>query len=52
MLTADAPPPRTPLGRWLVENVPRGTNLEAPDRRSNRETPFTRGEGSLGLISD
>ena len=23
--------PRMPLGRWLVENAPRGTNLEIPD---------------------
>ncbi len=30
-----------PLGQWLVENAPRGTNLEIPlDRRSDRETPF------------
>ncbi|MCY3819185.1 MAG: hypothetical protein OXH52_07470 [Gammaproteobacteria bacterium] len=32
--------PREPLGRWLVENVPRGTNLEAPDRSSNRPVPL------------
>ena len=32
--------PRMPLGRWLVENVPRGTNLEVPDRSSNRKIPF------------
>ena len=38
-------PPRKPLGRWLVENVPRGTNLEAPDRRSNRKVPFVVDEG-------
>ena len=32
---------RMPLGRWLVENMPRGTNLVIPrDRRSNREIPF------------
>ena len=32
---------RMPLGQWLVENMPRGTNLEVPrDRRSNRKTPF------------
>lgn len=31
-----------PLGRWLVENTPRGTNLEIPRRReSNRKIPFT-----------
>ena len=34
-----APPPK-PLGQWLIENVPRGTNLEVPDRSSNREIPF------------
>ena len=38
-------PPRKPLGRWLVENVPRGTNLEAPDRSSNRKIPFIGDEG-------
>ena len=32
--------PRKPLGQWLVENVPRGTNLEVPDRGSNRRIPF------------
>ena len=32
--------PRQPLGKWLVENMPRGTNLEVPDRRSNRPIPF------------
>ena len=30
-------PPRKPLGQWLVENTPRGTNLEIPSRR---ETGF------------
>ena len=30
------------LGRWLVENTPRGTNLEIPSRREiGREIPFT-----------
>ena len=34
--------PRKPLGRWLVENMPRGTNLEIPkDRSSKRAIPFT-----------
>ena len=34
-------PPRKPLGQWLVENMPRGTNLEIPSRReSGREIPF------------
>ena len=32
--------PRKPLGQWLIENVPRGTNLEVPDRSSNRKVPF------------
>lgn len=32
--------PRKPLGQWLIENVPRGTNLEAPDRFSRRRIPF------------
>ena len=32
---------QVPLGRWLVENTPRGTDLEIPDRReSNRKIPF------------
>lgn len=25
--------PQMPLGKWLVENTPRGTNLEIPSRR-------------------
>ena len=30
-----------PMGRWLVENMPRGTNLPAPDRREPaRLIPF------------
>ena len=32
--------PRKHLGRWLVENTPRGTNLEVPSRSSNRKIPF------------
>ena len=32
--------PRKPLGQWLVENVPRGTNFELPERSSHRPTPF------------
>ena len=32
--------PRKPLGRWLIENVPRGTNLDVPDRSSHRPIPF------------
>lgn len=34
-------PPKVHLGRWLVDNVPRGLNWEIPrERRSNREIPF------------
>lgn len=36
--------PREPLGRWLVDNVPRGANLDIPgDRGSRREIPFIDG---------
>lgn len=32
---------REPLGRWLVDNIPRGTGLDIPrERGSRRETPF------------
>ncbi len=31
----------TPMGRWLIENMPRGYELELPDRHSSRDTPFT-----------
>ncbi len=34
-------PPRRPMGKWLIENVPCGLNLDIPsDRRSDREIPF------------
>ncbi len=35
-------PPEKHLGQWLVENMPRGANLEIPDRHeeSHREIPF------------
>ena len=34
-------PSRPPLGRWLVDNIPRGANLEIPfGRESRREIPF------------
>ena len=34
-------PPRKPMGQWLVENMPRGTDLEIPRRRDpEREIPF------------
>ena len=37
--------PKIPLGQWLLENVPRGANLELPgDRGSKREIPFTHEE--------
>ncbi len=32
--------PQKPLGQWLVDNMPRGVNFEAPDRGSNRQIPF------------
>ncbi len=37
-----APAQRMPMGRWLVENMPRGTNLENPERegKSRREIPL------------
>ena len=38
-------PQRKPLGQWLVENVPRGANLEIPrDRGSQRKIPFVDGD--------
>ena len=34
-------PSRKPLGQWLIDNMPRGTELEIPNRReSEREIPF------------
>ena len=35
-------PERKPLGRWLIEDMSRGTNLEIPDRggESRRVIPF------------
>ena len=36
--------PRKPLGQWLVDNMPHGTNLDIPaDRTSRREIPFVDG---------
>lgn len=32
--------PEVPMGRWLVENMPRGYELELPSRHSDRGTPF------------
>ena len=36
------PTAQKPLGQWLVENVPRGLELELPDRENEpeREIPF------------
>ena len=40
-LWRDREPPRELLGQWLIENTPRGTDLEVPARRdSGREIPF------------
>ena len=40
-LWRDRAPPRKPLGQWLIENTPRGTDLDVPARRdSGREIPF------------
>lgn len=37
----DRAPEPMPLGKWLVANTPRGTNLEVPSRReSTRKIPF------------
>ena len=34
-------PPKKPMGQWLLENMPRGIELEIPDRREpGREIPF------------
>ena len=45
MVPADAwyakTPPRKPMGQWLIDNMPRGTDLEIPDRHeSGGEIPF------------
>ena len=38
-------PPRKPKGRWLVDNIPRGVNLDVSGRSvSRREIPFVGGE--------
>ncbi len=35
-------PEEMPMGKWLVENMPRGVGLELPDRSDPpRETPFS-----------
>ena len=33
-------PTRMPLGRWLVENMPRGIELEIPDRKKDKDRPI------------
>ena len=41
-LWADRSSPHKPLGQWLVENVPRGLNLEIPrEREPGQKIPFT-----------
>ena len=38
-------PPRKPMGQWLVDNMPRGVNLDVPETRgARRATPFVTGE--------
>ena len=37
---------RKPLGRWLVDNMPRGVTLEIPSRSEpERAVPFSDGDG-------
>ena len=37
--------PQKPMGQWLIDNMPRGGNLDSNfDRSSNREIPFINGE--------
>lgn len=36
---------RKPMGKWLVDNIPRGVNLKIDfDRSSEREIPFQNGD--------
>ncbi len=38
-------PTRKPMGKWLVDNIPRGINLNVDfDRNSDREVLFPNGE--------
>ena len=38
---AQQTPTRKPLGQWIIENLPRGIELEIPSRRERgREIPF------------
>ena len=40
--------PRKPLGQWLIENAPRGVNLEIPGgRESRRQIPFVAAEDEI-----
>ena len=41
--------PRKPLGKWLVENTPRGIELEIPSRHDPyRAIPFSDGDEGSG----
>ncbi len=36
---------RKPMGQWLIDNIPRGVNLDIPSRREpGREVPFNNGD--------
>ena len=38
-------PPRKPIGQWLVDNMPRGVNLDVSGKRvSGRGIPFSTGK--------
>lgn len=51
--TETPPKERLPLGQWLVENMPRGTNLPIPDRRdSRRPIPFIDDEEEGDAFAD
>ena len=44
-------PPRKPIGQWLIDNIPRGINLEIPDRHeSEHEIPFITQIGIDGTV--
>lgn len=53
---AEPPPPtgeRLPLGQWLIENAPRGTNLPIPDRHGlDRPIPFVDDEERADTFAD
>ena len=44
--------PEVHLGRWLVEHMPRGYDLELPDRRSERPIPFVDYATDVGADTD